>query len=251
VRGPFSDNVAGLSPQLWYKNPPLLLGYKPHQTIVPLYMTRMSTLLQFSLPDPAAEWPWHRMLNCHYQETKPESDSWIRGFEVLDVKSQKAFDFCDFREQLLYPFVRPVAERDLLALLSALGYPLLDKGKSIRDFFPARGYHDECSDCLRVSCDLMVLFFIFDEFTDKDNANGARTYADLVMDVLRNPHVERPSGESKLGEITRQYAHMFSTVIAMAYQMTTFIDSGCVRSASQVNLPSDVSFDPSPHMYMR
>jgi hypothetical protein len=52
----------------------------------------------------------------------------------------------------------------------------------------------------------MVLFFIYDEHTDNANGDEARAYADLVMDVLRNPHVERPQGESKLGEITRQYA---------------------------------------------
>ncbi|KAH9970573.1 terpenoid synthase [Lactifluus volemus] len=129
----------------------------------------MSNLLQFSLPDPVALWPWPRKLNRHYQQVKPESDSWIRGFEALDAKSQRSFDLCNF------------------PLLSSLGYPLLNK------------------DCLRVSCDLMVLFFIYDEFTDKTSANGARDCADLVMDVLRNPHVERPSGESKLGNITRQF----------------------------------------------
>ena len=52
----------------------------------------------------------------------------------------------------------------------------------------------------------MVLFFIYDEYTDNANGDGARGCADLVLDVLRNPHIERPYGESKLGEITRQYA---------------------------------------------
>jgi len=28
------------------------------------------------------------------------------------------------------------------------------------------------------------------------------------MDALRNPHNERPQGESKLGEITRQYVYL-------------------------------------------
>jgi len=51
----------------------------------------------------------------------------------------------------------------------------------------------------------MVLFFIYDEFTDNVDGDGARAYADLVTDILRNPHVERPQGESKLGEITRQF----------------------------------------------
>ncbi|KAG5641346.1 hypothetical protein DXG03_005452 [Asterophora parasitica] len=51
----------------------------------------------------------------------------------------------------------------------------------------------------------MVLFFIYDEFTDNADGDGARAYAKLVMDVLRNPHMKRPEGESKLGEITQQF----------------------------------------------
>jgi Delta6-protoilludene synthase len=59
-------------------------------------------------------------------------------------------------------------------------------------------------DRLRIACDLMVLFYIFDEFTDKADGEGARAYAELVVDALQNPHSERPPGEVKLGEITRQ-----------------------------------------------
>jgi len=51
----------------------------------------------------------------------------------------------------------------------------------------------------------MLLFYIYDEFTDKVGGDGARIYADMVMDALRNPHKERPQGEPKLGEIARQY----------------------------------------------
>jgi hypothetical protein len=54
----------------------------------------------------------------------------------------------------------------------------------------------------------MALFFIYDEYTDKLDGEGARTCADLVIDVLKNPHKERPQGESKLGEITRQYVYI-------------------------------------------
>ena len=59
-------------------------------------------------------------------------------------------------------------------------------------------------DRLRISCDLMALFYIFDEFTDKADGKGARTYAELVVDALQNPRPERPPGEVKLGEIARQ-----------------------------------------------
>jgi len=47
----------------------------------------------------------------------------------------------------------------------------------------------------------MVLFFIYDEFTDKVDGDGARVYADMVMDAIRNPHKARPRSEAKLGEI--------------------------------------------------
>ncbi|KAH9053668.1 terpenoid synthase [Lactarius vividus] len=51
----------------------------------------------------------------------------------------------------------------------------------------------------------MVLFFIYDEYTDKLDGDGARDCADMVMDALRNPHKQRPQDESKLGEIARQF----------------------------------------------
>ena len=53
----------------------------------------------------------------------------------------------------------------------------------------------------------MMLFFVYDEYTDNAaDADGVRIYANIVKDVLQNPHPERPQGESILGEITRQYA---------------------------------------------
>ena len=51
----------------------------------------------------------------------------------------------------------------------------------------------------------MALFFIYDEFTDKVDGDGARLYAKMVMDAIRNPYKNRPQGEPKLGEIARQY----------------------------------------------
>jgi hypothetical protein len=68
----------------------------------------------------------------------------------------------------------------------------------------ASGCLSNLSDRLRVACDLMALFYIFDEFTDKVDGQGALALVEVVVDALRNPHSERPLGESKLGEITRQ-----------------------------------------------
>lgn len=75
----------------------------------------------------------------------------------------------------------------------------------------------------------MVLFFIYDEFTDKVDGDGARVYAEMVMDAIRNPHTERPQGEPKLGEIARQYVS-FSPTILLTLLIPIVTDSGCERS---------------------
>jgi len=109
------------------------------------------------------------MLSEHYTKIKPECDAWLQSFGALDAKSQKSFDLCNF------------------PLLGSLVYPLLDKNG------------------VRVACDLMVLFFIYDEFTDKVDGDGARLCAEMVMDAIQNPQKDRPQGEPKLGEIARQF----------------------------------------------
>jgi hypothetical protein len=53
----------------------------------------------------------------------------------------------------------------------------------------------------------MAFMFVCDEYTDKVGREDAHSYTEMVMDALRNPHTERPEGESKLGEIARQYAY--------------------------------------------
>jgi Delta6-protoilludene synthase len=50
----------------------------------------------------------------------------------------------------------------------------------------------------------MVLLFIYNEFTDKVDGDGARLYADMVMDAIRNLDKERPQEEPKLAEIAQQ-----------------------------------------------
>lgn len=168
----------------------------------------MSSPTQICLPNPLAQWPWPRKLSEHFGEVKPESDAWLRSFEALDTKSQRSFDLCNF------------------PLLGSLIYPLLDK------------------DGVRVGCDLMLLFFIYDEFTDKVDDDGARFYADMVMDAIRNPHKARPQGELKLGEIARQFwlrAMKVSSRVAQERFITTFseyvyavIDEASDRSKGNV-----------------
>jgi Delta6-protoilludene synthase len=127
----------------------------------------MSNLPQFYLPDPLAQWPWPRMLSDHYTEVKPESDAWLQSFEALDAKSQRSFDLCNFREPHLF-FVTSGKLKGPVALLGSLVYPLLDKGLCVNTYHQlGSSYVYEFADGVRVAYDLMVLFFIYDEFTDK------------------------------------------------------------------------------------
>ncbi len=58
---------------------------------------------------------------------------------------------------------------------------------------------------------------MYDEYTDKLDEDGVRTCAGVVMDSLRNPHKERPQGESKLGEIARQYVYLLCAYCLAVY----------------------------------
>ncbi|KAF8884017.1 terpenoid synthase [Infundibulicybe gibba] len=121
------------------------------------------------IPDTLRNWPWPRHLNPHYSICKTESAAWCEAFRAFSPKAQDAFNRCDFN------------------LLASLAFPLLNK-----------------AGC-RVGCDLMNLFFVFDEYSDVADTSGARRQADIIMDALHNPHTPRPMGEWIGGEVTRQF----------------------------------------------
>ncbi|KAI1428000.1 isoprenoid synthase domain-containing protein [Xylaria sp. FL1777] len=58
---------------------------------------------------------------------------------------------------------------------------------------------------VRSGCDLMHLFFMFDEHSDKSGPAEAWNQARIQMDALCNPHKPRPQGEWIGGEFTRQF----------------------------------------------
>ncbi|KAI0056030.1 terpenoid synthase [Artomyces pyxidatus] len=142
----------------------------------------MLTQVQFRLPDTLAGWPWPRVINPYHDEVKAECEKWFHSFNALGPKSQDAFDRCDF------------------CLLASLSYPQLDREQ------------------LRTTFDLMIVFFLFDEFTDRCHADQARAYADMIMDALDNPHKPRPAGECLLGEITRQFWERGTQTITLSVQ---------------------------------
>ncbi|EMD35369.1 hypothetical protein CERSUDRAFT_96486 [Gelatoporia subvermispora B] len=124
---------------------------------------------QFHLPDILANWPWPRLVNPHYQKVSVESDAWFRSLHAFGPKAQTAFEACNF------------------GLLAALAYPKLSE------------------EHLRTACDLMNLFFAFDEYTDAKGPEVVGDMVDVVMDAIRDPYNPRPEGEIVLGEIARQF----------------------------------------------
>ncbi|KAJ3514441.1 hypothetical protein NLJ89_g2384 [Agrocybe chaxingu] len=121
------------------------------------------------IPDTLRNWPWPREINPHYEECKRESAAWVEKFGAFSAKAQKAFNKCDFN------------------LLASLAWSRVNR--------------DGC----RIGCDLMNLFFVFDEWSDVSNAEETRRMADIIMDALYDPHKPRPTGEWVGGEVTRQY----------------------------------------------
>ncbi|KAK8008235.1 terpenoid synthase [Apiospora marii] len=58
---------------------------------------------------------------------------------------------------------------------------------------------------LRSGCDLMHLFFMFDEFSDKAGPEEVWDQARIQLDAFANPYIPRPAGEWIGGEFTRQF----------------------------------------------
>ncbi|KAK8071749.1 terpenoid synthase [Apiospora saccharicola] len=57
---------------------------------------------------------------------------------------------------------------------------------------------------LRSGCDLMHLFFMFDEYSDKAGPEEVWDQARIQLNALANPYMPRPAGEWIGGEFTRQ-----------------------------------------------
>ncbi|KAI8996452.1 terpenoid synthase [Trametes punicea] len=122
----------------------------------------------YRLPDTMANWPWPRRVNPFYEEVSAESSKWLRSFKAFDEKGQIMLDKCNF------------------GLLASLSYPNVDR------------------DHLRVACDLMMLFFVIDEYTDAADTAGAQEIANLTIDGIVHPWRQAAPGEHVVGEITRQ-----------------------------------------------
>ncbi|KAJ7459414.1 terpenoid synthase [Mycena galericulata] len=156
----------------------------------------------FRLPDTLAQWPYPRRLNPSYDEVKRESSRWLESFNAFGPKAQSAFNRCDFN------------------LLASLAYP-----KASRQH-------------LRSGCDLMNLFFVFDEYTDAGTARDVEILSRVVMDALYYPSIPRPEGENIVGEIARQFWERAVKTASPSAQRR-FVDTFAAYTQSVVEQAAD------------
>ena len=90
-------------------------------------------------------------------------------------------------------------------LLAGLTYSLLSKGELTWSLSYARLADIRyLTGHLRAGCYFLHFVFVYDEFADVLDKDGAQQQTDLVMDALRNPSKPRPEDESLIGEIAQQ-----------------------------------------------
>ncbi|KAI0331578.1 terpenoid synthase [Cubamyces sp. BRFM 1775] len=92
--------------------------------------------------------------------------------------------------------------------------------ESFRVFSPkVQGAFNRCNfEQLRVGCDLMNLFFVFDDISDAGDERQVRVLADTIMDAIRNPHKARPVAEPIVGLIAKQFWERAITCASPASQ---------------------------------
>lgn len=64
--------------------------------------------------------------------------------------------------------------------------------------------HNCLSEIIRLGCDLMNLFYVYDEYTDVADGDGADKIRDIVMDAFQHPEHLRPEGECPVGAMARE-----------------------------------------------
>lgn len=58
-------------------------------------------------------------------------------------------------------------------------------------------------DFVRLGCDLMNFYFVYDEYTDVGDVSVAKTLASTVISAMKNPEAKHDNPHI-LGEMTRQ-----------------------------------------------
>ena len=98
----------------------------------------------------------------------------------------------------------------------------------------------------------MNIFYVYDEYTDIADGEGADKIRNIVMDAFRHPEKPRPEGELLLGEMAREFVSFLFFQRTLAYPSLTFklLDSRVGLCVPQRSLPS--SFHPRfRHLHRR
>ncbi|KAF5346639.1 hypothetical protein D9758_013207 [Tetrapyrgos nigripes] len=128
------------------------------------------SIITFTLPDLLAAWPFDHSPNPSSSIVQ-DSAQWTESYGAFANKpgAQEAFNRCNF------------------GYFASLAYAR------------AKGMH------YRVACDLMNLFFVFDELSDEAGGEEVGRQAADIMNALRYPDVVPPGGDSLLGAMTRDF----------------------------------------------
>ncbi|KAJ6571005.1 terpenoid synthase [Mycena vulgaris] len=121
----------------------------------------------FILPDLLANWPFSTKPNPQ-QNIVADSAAWVESFGAFSPRAQIAFNRCQF------------------GIFTSLAYAKAG---------PAH---------FRAACDLMNLFFVFDEKSDQASGDEVAQQAADIMNALRYP-AQNIAGESILGAMARSF----------------------------------------------
>ncbi|PTB50358.1 hypothetical protein M431DRAFT_19801 [Trichoderma harzianum CBS 226.95] len=129
------------------------------------------------LPPLEAGWRWPRLVSSYLEEVEEECLKWSASFTAFDQETQCL-----------------IHEKGKLNLLAGMCYARMTKEQ------------------IRSGCELMHLFFMFDEYSDKASPEEVLYQAQVMIDTLKSPETPRPKGEWIGGEIIRQFLlHLPST----------------------------------------
>ena len=177
-------------------------------------MTESKTPLQFTLPDLLVKFPWSRNLSEHFLEAKAESSAWTESFHPFDEEGLKGFNLCDFSKSISPAFLSHISQLSFIYRSPRLLSILFSRERQAARNWVSSSVSDSIFpvlEIIRLGCDLMNLFYVFDEYTDIADGEGATKIRDIMMDAFRNPHKSRPEGELFLGEMTREFVTAFAT----------------------------------------
>ncbi|KAK6583545.1 hypothetical protein PZA11_003275 [Diplocarpon coronariae] len=129
----------------------------------------MEPARRIKIPDLVKDWPFPRKMHPAVEQVKRANDEWTK---TLGINS---------------PELESALARGRIALLSALCYP------------------DVPVATLQWATDIMTVFLVFDEITDKLSGAQVDALAATVEDVFEHPDAARPQDEGLTGRLYQSF----------------------------------------------